>query len=166
MTYRFAWLYTDAFWALVALIIFIAILFYFKVPCFIIQSLDKRIKRIEEELDEARRLREEAQQLLAEYQKKRVDIEKESQEIIAAAKKDAEHFSKLSYQKAEDFIAHRTKQADEKIAMAEREAMKNARQRVVDLAFNIVQNLVKNGLNEGEKELLIDEAMKKIKASF
>ena len=60
-----------AFWALVALVIFLGIVIYLKVPGMINKSLDERAERIRNELDEARRLREEAQQLLAEYQRKR-----------------------------------------------------------------------------------------------
>ena len=78
-----------AFWALVALVIFLGIVIYLKVPGMINKSLDERAERIRNELDEARRLREEAQQLLAEYQRKRKDAEKEAGELIAAAEHEA-----------------------------------------------------------------------------
>nr|MBA3447540.1 ATP F0F1 synthase subunit B [Pseudaminobacter sp.] len=66
------------FWATVALIIFLAVVFYMKAPAMITKSLDQRADRIRDELEEARRLREEAQQLLAEYQRKRKEAEKEA----------------------------------------------------------------------------------------
>jgi vacuolar-type H+-ATPase subunit H len=78
------------FWALVALIIFLGIVVYMKVPGMIAKSLDDRADKISNELEEARKLREEAQALLAEYQKKRKEAEKEAAEIVEAAKREAE----------------------------------------------------------------------------
>jgi len=77
------------FWAFVALIIFLGVLAYFKVPGMINGALDGRAERIRNELDEARKLREDAQQLLAEYQRKRQEAEQEAQDIVSAAKHEA-----------------------------------------------------------------------------
>ncbi len=66
------------FWATVALVIFLGIMIYVKVPGMITKSLDDRADRIRDELEQARRLREEAQELLAEYQRKRKEAEKEA----------------------------------------------------------------------------------------
>ena len=92
------------FWALISLILFMAIIFYMKVPGMITGSLDTRADRIRNELDEARRLREEAQQLLAEYQRKRKDAEKEASELIAAAEHEASGLVAEARQKTEDYV--------------------------------------------------------------
>src|SRR5690606_33982294 len=77
------------FWAFVALVIFIAIIVYMKVPAMIGRSLDERADNIRKELEEARTLREEAQQLLAEYHRKRKEAEKEAGDIVASAEREA-----------------------------------------------------------------------------
>ena len=98
-----AWM-DNSFWALVALIIFLGIAVYFGVPRIIGQMLDKRIKQISDELDEAKRLREEAAALLAEYEQKRVSAEKEAEEIVTAAKADAERMTADAQAALEDMI--------------------------------------------------------------
>ncbi|MGN6765100.1 MAG: F0F1 ATP synthase subunit B family protein, partial [Rhizobiaceae bacterium] len=77
-------------WALIGLLIFFAICLYIKAPAMLAQSLDERAKRISDELDEAKRLRDEAKSLLAEYQKKRKEAEAEAADILTAAKREAE----------------------------------------------------------------------------
>ena len=79
------------FFALVALIIFLGVVIYFKAPQMLTGSLDKRAARIADELEEARKLREEAQALLAEYQRKQRDAEKEAADIIAALRPGVGH---------------------------------------------------------------------------
>ena len=96
------------FWAFVALIIFLGVLAYFKVPGMINGALDGRAERIRNELDEARKLREDAQQLLAEYQRKRQEAEQEAQDIVSAAKHEAELIVKEAKQKTDEYVARRT----------------------------------------------------------
>ena len=90
------------FWALVGLIIFLGIVVYAKVPGMIAGALDKRADQIRNELEEAKRLREEAQQLLAEYQRKRKEAEQEASDIVAAAKRDADLLREEAKAKTED----------------------------------------------------------------
>ena len=78
-----------SFWAFAGLIIFLGILVYFKVPSMMAKNLDKRADDIAAELEQAKKLREEAQQLLAEYQRKRNEAEEEAKSIVAAAEKEA-----------------------------------------------------------------------------
>jgi F-type H+-transporting ATPase subunit b len=122
------------FWATVALIIFLAIVFYMKVPGTIGKALDKRAEKIQGELEEARRLREEAQQLLAEYQRKRKEAEKEAAEIVEHARREADQFVAEAKQKTEDYVVRRTALAEQKIAQAERDAVNEVRARAVDVA--------------------------------
>lgn len=110
------------FWALIALVIFLALMVYLKVPGVVGKSLDGRAERIRDELEEARRLREEAQSLLAEYQRKRKEAEKEAGEIVAAAQREAHAIIEETKQKTEEYVARRNKLAEQKIAQAETEA--------------------------------------------
>lgn len=130
------------FWALIGLVIFLGIVAYMKVPAMIAKSLDERAGRIRGELDEARRLREEAQQLLAEYQRKRKDAEKEAGELIAAAEHEAEGLVADARQKTEDFVQRRAAMAEQKIALAEVEAINEVRQSAIDIAVAAAETLI------------------------
>lgn len=123
------------FWATIALVIFLAIAVYAKAPAMMTKSLDERAARIANELDEARKLREESQQLLAEYQRKRKDAEKEAESIVAAARREAEQLVAEAKQKTEDYVARRTVLAEQKIAQAERDAVSEVRASAVDIAI-------------------------------
>ncbi|CAG1015520.1 MAG: F0F1 ATP synthase subunit B [Rhizobiaceae bacterium] len=130
------------FWAFVALVIFVAIIFYLKVPATISKSLDERAVRIRNELDEARRLREEAQQLLAEYQRKRKEAEKEAGDIVAAAKREAGQLVEDAKKKTDEYVARRTALAEQKIGQAERDAVNEVRARAVDVAVEAARSVL------------------------
>ena len=100
----------------------------------IAKSLDGRAARIAGELEEARRLREEAQQLLAEYQRKRKEAEKEAEDIVAAAKREADQLVAEAKKRTEDYVLRRTALAEQKIKQAERDAVNEVRSSAVDLA--------------------------------
>ena len=122
------------FWATVALFIFIGILIYMKVPGMLARSLDERAERIRNEIEDARRLREEAQQLLAEYQRKRREAEQEAADIVSAAKREADMLLDEAKARTEEYVARRTTLAEQKIAQAERDAVNEVRASAVDLA--------------------------------
>lgn len=130
------------FWALVALVIFLGIVIYMKVPAAIAKSLDERAERIRNELEEARNLREEAQQLLAEYQRKRKEAEKEAEDIVSAAKHEAELLVKEAKTKTEEYVARRTSLAEQKIAQAERDAVGEVRSSAVDIAIEAAEKIL------------------------
>lgn len=130
------------FWATVALFIFLAVVVYFKVPGMVTRSLDERADRIRNELEEARRLREEAQQLLAEYQRKRKDAEKEAGDIVAAAEREAGQLVEEARKRTEDYVARRTVLAEQKIAQAERDAVNEVRSSAVDIAVEAARKLL------------------------
>lgn len=130
------------FWSLVGLILFLGLLVYLKVPGMITRALDDRADKIRNELDEARRLREEAQQLLAEYQRKRKDAEKEASELIAAAEHEASGLVAEARQKTEDYVKRRTAMAEQKIALAEAEAVNEVRQSAIDIAVSAAETLI------------------------
>ncbi len=97
------------FWALIGLILFFVVIFYVKVPAKINGSLDERAETIRKELEDARKMREEAQALLSEYQRKRHEAESEAEAIIAEANSEAERLTLETSQALEEMIARRTK---------------------------------------------------------
>ncbi|UJM32789.1 F0F1 ATP synthase subunit B [Bartonella henselae] len=159
---------TDTFWAFVGLVLFLALLVYFEVPEMILRHLDTRAKRIKDELDEALRLREEAQEVLAEYQRKHAEAEKDAQEIIAAAKREVEAVISEARIKAEEYVKNRNKLAEQKIAQAEADAIRMVSLSAIDLAVSAARVLIEKELdshkaNELIKESLVQESLTKMK---
>lgn len=130
------------FWATIAFFIFLGIVFYMKVPGAISKSLDARADRIRTELEDARKLREEAQQLLAEYQRKRKEAEKDAADIVDAAKREADLLVGEARKKTEDYVARRTALAEQKIGQAERDAVNEVRSAAVDIAVEAARKLL------------------------
>jgi F-type H+-transporting ATPase subunit b len=124
----------NSFWAFVGLLIFLGIMVYMKVPGMMAKGLDARGEKIKADLDEAKRLRDEAAALLEEYKKKRKQAEADAEDIIAAAKRDAETMAADAKQKTEEFVKRRTAMAEQKIAQAEADAVNAVRATAVDIA--------------------------------
>lgn len=154
------------FWALISLIIFLAIVAYLKVPGMLGKSLDDRAGRIRNELDEARRLREEAQQLLAEYQRKRKEAEQEASEIVAAAKREAGQLVEEAHKKTEDYVARRTALAEQKIAQAERDAVTEVRSSAVDLAVEAARAVLAGKVDAKANANLFKTSVQELKAKL
>ncbi len=134
--------FDATFWATAALFLFFALIAYLKVPGMMTKALDDRSDKIRNDLEEARRLREEAQQLLAEYQRKRKEAEQEAEGIIASAKREAEALAKDAERKTEDYITRRTALAEQKIAQAEGQALAEVKETAVDLAVEAAQSVI------------------------
>src|SRR6202158_4349737 len=115
------------FWVAVAFVILMGVFAYFGVHRTVLKTLDHRSERIKAELDDARRLKDEAAKLLAEYQGRRASAEREAEEIIASAKADAERIASEAKARMEDFVVRRTKTAESKIALAETQALADLR---------------------------------------
>ncbi len=130
------------FWVAVAFVIFVAGMGYLGVHRMIAKSLDERAGRIKAELDEARKLKDEAAQLLAQYQRKRQEAEGEAQEIIAGAKAEAERLAIEAKAKIEEFVARRTKMAETKIAQAEAQAAADVRAAAADAAVAAAEQIL------------------------
>lgn len=131
------------FYALVALIIFLVLMWYLGVHKMILAGIDKRGEKISAELAEAVRLREEAQALLADYGRKSKEAEAEAQAIIASAKAEALHLTEETAKSLADLIARRTKTAEAKIAQAEAQAVAAVRARAADLAITAAETVLK-----------------------
>ncbi len=130
------------FWVAVAFVIFLAGMGYLGVHRMVAKSLDERADRIKAELDEARKIKDEAAQLLAQYQRKRQEAEGEAQEIIAGAKAEAERLAIEAKAKIEEFVARRTKMAETKIAQAEAQAAAAARSAAAEAAVAAAEKIL------------------------
>ena len=151
------------FWAFIALVIFVGVIVYFKVPGMIGKSLDERAAKIRNELEEAQRLREEAHQLLGEYQKKRKEAEQDASEIIAAAKREAESLVEDAHKKTEEYVARRTALAELKISQAERDAVAEVRSLAVDVATEAARTVLAGKMDEQTSTALFKDSLKAVK---
>lgn len=138
----------NSFFAMVGLVIFVGMMIYFGVPGIIGKMLDGKIKQIEDDIAEARRLREEAAALLVEYEQKRVAAEKEAEGIIAAAKEEAERIASEAQASLTDLVARRTKAVEDKIAQAEAHAVAEVRARSADLAVEAARVVLSDEMNK------------------
>ena len=115
------------FWVAVAFVILMGVFAYLGVHRTVLQTLDHRSERIKAELDDARRLKDEAAKVLAEYKSRHASAEREAQDIIASARAEAERIAAEAKTKMEDFVTRRTKTAESKIALAEAQALADVR---------------------------------------
>lgn len=155
-----------AFWALVALVIFLGAMLYLKVPGMVTSTLDKRADTIQKELDEARRLREEAQALLADYQRKGREAETEAEEIIEQAKREAEALTAESGRRLEEYVANRTRQAEEKIAQAEAQALQEVRALSADVAIAAAEKILAAKVRGSTADALIERSIGEVKSNL
>lgn len=153
----------NSFWAFVALLIFLGIALYLKVPATIAKALDSRADKIRAELDEAKRLRDEAKALLDEYKKKREAAEAEAKDIVAAAKREADLIAAEARTKSEDYVRRRTVLAEQKIGQAEAEAVNAVRGSAVDLAIAASQKIL-SGRGAKDSADLFKDALAQVKA--
>src|SRR3569833_2937593 len=130
-------------WVAIAFVLFIAGLGYIGVHKMLAKSLDDRAARIKAELDEARKLKEEAAAVLAEYQRKRAAAESEAQSIVAGAKEDAARMAVDAKAKIEEFVARRTKMAEDKIAQAEAQAAADVRAAAAEAAVAAAEKILR-----------------------
>jgi len=130
------------FWVALGFFVFLGLLAYIGVPRMIVKALDDRAGRIKAELDEARKLKEDAAQLLADYQRKRGEAENEAQEIIAGAKAEADRLAIEAKAKIEDFVARRTQMAETKIAQAEAQALADVRGAAAEAAVAAAEKIL------------------------
>jgi F-type H+-transporting ATPase subunit b len=145
------------FWVAVAFFILMGVFVYVGVPRTVLKTLDHRSERIRGELDDARRLKEEAAKLLAEYKARGASAEREAQDIIASAKSEAERIASEAKTKMEDFVARRTKTAESKIALAEAQALADVRAAAADAAVTAASMI----LSQSVKGSVADDLLAK-----
>jgi F-type H+-transporting ATPase subunit b len=146
------------FWVLLAVLVFIAIVWK-PMRRFIVGTLDQRAMRIEGELEEARKLREEAEQLLAEYQKRQREAAAEAQSIVAHAREEAERIAAQAARDLQQSLERRQRLAEERIAQAESKAMTEIRGAAVDVAINAARQVIVSDFDERRGAALLDSAI-------
>ncbi len=159
-------LFEAEFWVAVAFVIFIGIVVYAGAPAMIARALDSRAERIRTELDEARRLREEAQALLEEYRRKQQDAEKEAEAIILEAKREGEMLRAQTGAKLEEFVSRRTKIAENKIGQAEAQAVADVRAAAADAAVAAAEKILAQSVKGKAGDELIAQGIKDVKAKL
>ena len=155
--------FDQTFFALVGLLLFLGLVVYLKVPGMMAKSLDDRADQIRNELAEAKRLREEAQHLLAEYQRKRKEAEADAANIVAAAEREAEMLTSEARKKTEEFVANRTALSEQKIKQAEADAMKAVRSAAVDLAIAAAESVLAQKTGGSVQSGLFNDAVNEVK---
>jgi F-type H+-transporting ATPase subunit b len=153
-------------WVAIAFVILIGGFAYLGVHRTLLTALDNRAARIKAELDDARRLKDEAAKVLGEYKARRASAEREAAEIVAGARSEAERIAADAKAKMEDFVARRTKAAESKIALAEAQALADVRAAAAEAAVNaattilagtvkgeIADNLLSKGITDVRQKL-------------
>ncbi|MDB5458038.1 MAG: H+transporting two-sector ATPase subunit [Caulobacter sp.] len=155
------------FWVLVALALFFGLLVYLKVlPGALFKALDNHAAKIRAELDEAERLREEAQALLADVKAQREEAERQAAAMISVARADAKRMAIDAHQKLEDQIARRAEMAERKIAQAEAQALADVKNAAVDLAALAAETVLAARLAGSTTDPLVDAAIAQMGAKL
>ena len=136
-------MFEAEFWVAVAFVIFVGVLIYYRAHKMAIDAIDARRDRIQAELDEARRLREEAQALLELYRRKQQEAEREAADILAGARAEADRLAVEAAAKMEEVLARRTKMAEAKIDQAETQALADVRAAAAEAAVAAAEVILK-----------------------
>lgn len=156
---------TD-FIVLLAFLLFIAILIYFKVPAMLGGMLDKRAEGIRSELDEARSIREEAQKLLASYERKQQEVKDQADRIVAHAKEEAQLAADAAKKDIEVSIARRLAAAEDRIASAQASAVKDVRDRAATVAVAAAREVFARQMSAEDAGRMIDDAISTVGAKL
>ncbi|GAA6163576.1 F0F1 ATP synthase subunit B [Pelagimonas sp. KU-00592-HH] len=156
---------TD-FIVLLAFILFILVLIKFKVPSMLGGMLDKRAEGIQSELDEARALREEAQTLLASYERKQKEVQEQADRIVEHAKAEAANAADLAKEDLKASIARRLAAAGDQIASAEAAAVKEVRDQAITVAVSAANEVIAKQMTAAQGNKLIDEAIAEVDAKL
>ena len=153
-------------WVAVAFVILMGLFSYLGIHRTVLTALDKRAERIKAELDDARRLKEEAAALLAEYKAKRATAEREADEIISNARAEAERIASEAKAKMEDFVARRTKTAEGKIALAEAQAVADVRSAAANAAVTAATTILTQSVKGSVADDLLTKGIAEVRAKL
>jgi len=146
-------------WVFFAVLLFLLVLAYFGVHKKIGGALDARADKIRVELDEAKSLREEAQALLASYQRKQKEAEEQAEEIVKQARHDAEIMAANARKDLAERLDRRAAQAEAKIASAEAKAMADVKAKAADLALEAAEKLIRTGKSSTNHAQLVKDGI-------
>jgi len=153
-------------WVAIAFVILFVLFAYLGIHKTVLTALDHRSERIKAELDDARRLKEEAAKLLGEYQTRRASAEREAEEIIANAKAEAERIAVEAKAKMEDFVARRTKTAESKIALAEAQALADVRAAAANAAVEAASTILSQSVKGSVADDLLAKGIAEVRAKL
>jgi F-type H+-transporting ATPase subunit b len=159
-------IFEPEFWVAVSFFIFVGVVLYLGVHKKIASVLDARAAAIAKELDEARRLREEAEKVLADYRKKQGDAAKEAQGIIDLAAKEAEILAAETRRSMQEHFERRMKLAEDKIARAEAEALREVRAAAAEAAVAAAQMVIAEKLTTAEADKLVKQGIDALKGKL
>ncbi len=152
--------------AFLALLLFLGLLVYLKVPAAIMGMLDGRTQAIAKELHDARKLREDAEKLLAEYQAKKTAAEAEAKSIVEAAKEQAAAVAEETRAQMMAAMARREKQAEDRIAQAGARASDEVRAAAAETAIAAAEKLIRDRMNDKAQGALISDGVADLKRKF
>ncbi|HVK80377.1 MAG TPA: ATP F0F1 synthase subunit B [Verrucomicrobiae bacterium] len=152
--------------AFLALLLFIGLLVYLKVPAAITAALDSKSQAVAKELHDARKLREEAETLLAEYEAKRAAAEAEAKAIIDSAKEQAVLVAEETRATMTAAIKRREQQAEDRIAQAEARASAEVRAAAADAALAAAEKLIRERLTDKAQSALVADGVAEIGRKF
>jgi F-type H+-transporting ATPase subunit b len=158
--------FDATFFAFVAFALFFAALIWLGVPGMIMSALDARSAAIAKELHDARRMREEAEKLLADYQAKRAQAEAEAKTIVDTAKEKAAAVAEETRQSMMAAMARREKQVDDRIANAETKAVDEVRAAAAEAAIAAAERMIRERMNDDTQAALIEEGVGEMKRKF
>ena len=154
------------FWVAVAFFILMGLFAYLGVHRTVLTTLDHRRDRIKAELDDARRLKEEAAKVLEQYKARRASAEREAEEIISAARADAERIATEAKAKMEDFVARRTRTAENKIALAEAQAVADVRAAAAEAATAAASTILSQSVKGQVADDLLAKGIQDVRAKL
>jgi F-type H+-transporting ATPase subunit b len=153
-------------WVAIAFIILMGLFAWLGVHRTVLTALDHRAQRIKAELDDAKRLKDEAAKLLADYQARRASAEREAQEIVTNAKAEAERIAAEAKTRMEDFVARRTKTAENKIALAEAQALADVRAAAAEAAVAAASTVLSQSVKGSTADDLLTKGIAEVKAKL
>ncbi len=146
--------------------IFVGILLWLGVPRMLTRKLDERAVRIKAELDEARELREEAQTLLASYERRQKEVKAQAEDIVRAARTEAEKAAEAAKEDIRRSVARRMQTATEQIAAAEQAAVRQIKDRAAAVAVAAAGDVLRQKMQPEDADRLIDSAISEVGAKL
>ena len=153
-------------WVAVAFIVLMVVFAWLGIHRTVLTTLDHRAQRIKAELDDARRLKEDAAKLLADYQSRRASAEREAEEIVTNARAEAERIATEAKARMEDFVARRTKTAENKIALAEAQALADVRAAAAEAAVTAASTVLSQSVKGSVADDLLAKGIAEVKAKL
>ncbi|ODM70707.1 ATP F0F1 synthase subunit B [Bradyrhizobium elkanii] len=158
--------YEPETWVAIAFVILLVVFGYLGVHRTLLTALDHRAERIKAELEDARRLKDEANKLLGEYKARRATAEREAEEIISSAKAEAERIAAEAKTKMEDFVARRTKTAESKIAQAEAQAVADVRAAAANAAVTAASTILSQSVKGSVADDLVGKGIAEVRSKL